>query len=170
MFSKIRFWGAYSGLGLLVALLALAADQLNKYWTIEIFELGSRGRVAVTSFLDLVLHWNPGISFGQLPQNSDLGRYALISFSVIAVIALFVWLAHSHSRLIAISIGLIIGGAIGNLSDRIVHGAVADFFSFHYAGYYWYVFNIADVAITFGVLGLLIDWIVPSHTKVSKSV
>ncbi|HKJ62117.1 MAG TPA: signal peptidase II, partial [Hyphomicrobiales bacterium] len=68
------------------------------------------------------------------------------------------------------SIGLITGGALGNLIDRTVHGAVADFFSFHYAGYYWYVFNIADVAITFGVLGLLIDWIAPGHTKVSKSV
>lgn len=170
MISKIRLWGAYSGFGLLVALLALAADQLNKYWTIEIFELGRKGRVAVTPFLDLVMVWNPGISFGQLPQDGDLGRYLLVGFSVVAVIALLIWLAFSHSRLIATSIGLIIGGAVGNLIDRIVHGAVADFFSFHYAGYYWYVFNIADVAITLGVLGLLIDWLVPSHTKVSKSV
>lgn len=170
MSGKNHLWGAYSGFGLLVALLALIADQLNKYWTIEIFDLGSRGRVAVTPYLDLVLHWNPGISFGQLPQNSDLGRYLLIGFSVIAVIALFIWLAYSYSRLVAASVGLIIGGAIGNLIDRILHGAVADFFSFHYSGYYWYVFNIADVAITFGVIGLLIDWIAPGHTKVSKSV
>lgn len=170
MSGKNHLWGAYSGFGLLVALLALIADQLNKYWTIEIFDLGSRGRVAVTPYLDLVLHWNPGISFGQLPQNSDLGRYLLIGFSVIAVIALFIWLAYSYSRLVAASVGLIIGGAIGNLIDRIVHGAVADFFSFHYSGYYWYVFNIADVAITFGVIGLLIDWIASGHTKVSKSV
>lgn len=170
MISKLRLWDAYSGFGLLVAFFALAADQLNKYWMIEIYEIGSRGRVAVTSYFDLVMLWNPGISFGQLPQDNELGRYFLIGFTIVAVIILTIWLAHSHSRLIAASIGLIIGGALGNLIDRIVHGAVADFFSFHYAGYYWYVFNIADVAITLGVLGLLIDWIVPSHTKVSKSV
>jgi len=170
MIGKLRLWGAYSGFGLITALLALAADQLNKYWMIEIYEIGSRGRVAVTSYLDLVMLWNPGISFGQFPQYGDLGRYFLIGFSVIAVIAMSIWLAYAHSRLIAASIGLIVGGALGNLIDRIVHGAVADFFSFHYAGYYWYVFNIADVAITLGVLGLLIDMIAPGHTKVSKSV
>jgi signal peptidase II len=170
MIGRIRLWGAYSGFGLIIAILALAADQLNKYWMIEIYELGNRGRVAVTSYLDLVMLWNPGISFGQLPQDGDLGRYFLIGFSLVAAIALTVYLAYAHSRLIAASVGLIIGGAIGNMIDRIVHGAVADFFSFHYAGYYWYVFNIADVAITLGVFGLLIDWIAPGHTKVSKSV
>lgn len=170
MIGKLRLWGAYSGFGLITALLALAADQLNKYWMIEIYEIGSRGRVAVTSYLDLVMLWNPGISFGQLPQYGDLGRYILIGFSAVAVIAMSIWLAYAHSRLIAASVGLIVGGALGNLIDRIVHGAVADFFSFHYAGYYWYVFNIADVAITLGVLGLLIDWIALGHTKVSKSV
>jgi signal peptidase II len=170
MIGKIRLWGAYSGFGLVIAILALAADQLNKYWMIEIYGIGERGRVAVTSYLDLVMLWNPGISVGQLPQNSDLGRYLLIGFSIVAAIALAIYLAYAHSRLIAASVGLIIGGAIGNVIDRIVHGAVADFFSFHYAGYYWYVFNIADVAITLGVFGLLIDWIAPGHTKVSKSV
>jgi signal peptidase II len=170
MIGTIRLWGAYSGFGLIIAILALAADQLNKYWMIEIYGIGERGRVAVTSYLDLVMLWNPGISFGQLPQDSDLGRYLLIGFSIVAAIALTVYLAYAHSRLIAASVGLIIGGAIGNVIDRIVHGAVADFFSFHYAGYYWYVFNIADVAITLGVFGLLIDWIAPGHTKVSKSV
>lgn len=170
MIGQIRLWGAYSGFGLIIAVLALAADQLNKYWMIEIYQLGERGRVAVTSYLDLVMLWNPGISFGQLPQDSDLGRYLLIGFSIIAAVALTIYLAYAHSRLIAASVGLIIGGAVGNVIDRIVHGAVADFFSFHYAGYYWYVFNIADVAITLGVFGLLIDWIAPSLTKVSKSV
>jgi len=170
MISKLRLWGTYSGFGLIIALLALAADQSNKYWMIEIYEIGSRGRVAVTSYLDLVMLWNPGISFGQLPQYGDIGRYFLIGSSALAVIVLSIWMAYAQTRLIAASIALIIGGALGNLIDRIVHGAVADFFSFHYAGYYWYVFNIADVAITLGVLGLLVDWIAPGHTKVSKSV
>lgn len=161
MISNLRLWGSYSGFGLLIAIAAMAADQLHKYWMIEVYEVGNRGRVAVTSFLDFVLLWNPGISFGQLPQANDFGRYLLIAFTVIAIIVLFIWMSRVHSAFVSASIGMIIGGAAGNLIDRIVHGAVADFFSFHYSGYYWYVFNIADVAITLGVAGLLLDWLKP---------
>lgn len=169
LFDKIRLWGPYTGLGLAVAVFALLADQLHKYWMIEIFRIGEKERVEVTGFLDLVMVWNPGISFGQLPQDSDLGRSVLIGFSIAASIALLIWIIYAQTRLISVSVGLVLGGAIGNLIDRIVHGAVADFFSFHYAGYYWYVFNIADVAITLGVLGLILDLLMPSHTKVSNN-
>jgi signal peptidase II len=168
MISHLRLWGSNSGFGLLIALLALTADQLHKYWMIEIYAIGDRGRVAVTSFLDLVMLWNPGISFGQLPQDGDLGRFLLIGAAALAVIVMFMWLSHARSRLVAASIGLIIGGAIGNVIDRVIHGAVADFFSFHYAGYYWYVFNIADVAISMGVAGLLIDWVSDGYRQVRK--
>ena len=82
----------------------------------------------------------------------------LISFSLAMVAALTLWMINAASRLSAFSLGLIVGGALGNAADRAVHGAVADFFSFHYAGYHWYIFNIADVAITAGVIGLLLDW------------
>lgn len=170
VFSRVNFWGPYNPLGLFVALFALAADQLHKYWMIEIYGIAERGRVAITSFLDLVMAWNPGISYGLLPQDSLLGRLLLIGFSAVAVIALFLWMSNSASRLVAVSLGLIIGGAIGNLIDRLVYGAVADFFSFHFAGFYWYIFNIADVAITMGVIGLIIDWLRQSHTKVPKVV
>jgi signal peptidase II len=170
----IRFWGPYNGLGLGVALIAFASDQLHKYWMLEIYRIAERGRVSVTSYLDLVMAWNPGISYGLLPQNSDGGRLALVGFSAVAVAALYLWMSNAGSRLVSLSVGLIIGGALGNLLDRLVHGAVADFFSFHYAGFYWYIFNIADVAITAGVIGLILDWLLdwlrPSHTKVPKSV
>jgi signal peptidase II len=166
----IRFWGHHTALGLAIAALALLADQLNKYWMMEIYGIAERGRVAVTSFFDLVMIWNPGISYGLLPQDSDTGRIVLIAISTAAVGALFLWMSNAASRLVAVSLGLILGGALGNLSDRLAHGAVADFFSFHYAGYYWYVFNLADVAITVGVIGLVLDWLLPSHTKVPKGV
>jgi signal peptidase II len=168
--SRIAIWGPHSAFGLLFAIVALAADQLHKYWMLEIYRIAERGRVPVTSFFDLVMVWNPGISYGLLPQDSALGRYLLASFSALAVIALLLWMSNAVSRLGAFSLGLIIGGAIGNLIDRMIYGAVADFFSFHYAGFYWYVFNIADVAITVGVMGLILDWLKPSHTKVSKGV
>ena len=120
--------------------------------------IAERGKVAVTSFLDLVLVWNHGVSYGLLRQDSETGRMALIGFSLAMVVALILWMLHAASRLAAFSLGLIIGGALGNAADRLMHGAVADFFSFHYAGYHWYIFNVADVAIGAGVIGLLLDW------------
>lgn len=165
-FGKLRLWGRFSLAGLVVAILVLAADQAHKYWMLEIYRIAERGRVEVTSFFDLVLHWNRGISYGLLQQESTAGWLLLVAFSVTAVTVLLLWMSNAASRLVAISLALIVGGALGNIADRIMHGAVADFFSFHYAGYYWYVFNIADVAITAGVIGLIIDWLItPSPSE-----
>ena len=97
---------------------------------------------------------------GSCSRTALTGRLLLMVFSVTAVTVLYLWMSNAASRLVAISLGLIVGGALGNIADRVMHGAVADFFSFHYAGYYWYVFNIADVAITAGVIGLIIDWLI----------
>jgi signal peptidase II len=103
-----------------------------------------------------------------LPQDSALGRWGLILFAFGASLALAVWLARIASPLSAAAIGLIIGGAIGNAIDRIVYGAVADFFSFHAFGLEWYVFNIADTAIVAGVIGLLYDSLFGGHKKVGN--
>ena len=146
------------GIGFGAAAAALALDQGHKYWMLDVYHMAERGRVAVTSFLDLVLVWNHGISYGLLRQDSDTGRVVLIGFSLAMAAALTLWMVNAASRLSAFSLGLIVGGALGNAADRIVHGAVADFFAFHYAGYHWYIFNIADVAIAAGVIGLLLDW------------
>ena len=154
-----RLWGPASGLGLFAAIAAFAADQAHKYWMLEVYRIAERGRVEITSFFDLVMAWNKGVSYGLFAQHSSTGRIILIAISLAAVIGLFIWMANSFTRLAGLSLGLIIGGALGNLLDRIIHGAVADFFHFHYAGYSWYVFNIADVAIVAGVIGLLLDWI-----------
>lgn len=162
------FWGQLSPLGLGVAFVVLTADQLHKWWMIHVFDIAARGRVEVTPFFDLVLVWNKGISYGLLSQDSDLGRLFLVGFAVVITLGLAVWLARIRSRLLAVSVGLIIGGAIGNAIDRLIYGAVADFFSFHAYGFYWYVFNIADVAIVAGVAGLFYDSLLPSHKIVSK--
>jgi signal peptidase II len=103
-----------------------------------------------------------------LPQESAAGRWGLILFAVAASLALAAWLAHQTTKLAAISIGLIIGGAIGNAIDRVVYGAVADFFSFHAFGFQWYVFNVADMAIVAGVVGLLYDSLFRGHKKVGN--
>jgi signal peptidase II len=155
--------GPHFRLGVGVALVALALDQLSKWWIIHIYDLPERGRVVVTPFLDLVMLWNPGISYGLFAQNTDLGRYLLIAFAVITAVALSVWIARTRNRLLAVSLALIVGGAVGNAIDRAVYGAVADFVSLHAVGYYWYVFNIADAVIVTGVIGILYDTLTTSH-------
>jgi signal peptidase II len=161
-------WGPLSPLGLGVALATAAIDQAHKAWMLYVYDIGAKAPVAVTPFFDLVLVWNQGISYGLLPQESAAGRWGLILFALGASVALAVWLARLESRLTAIAIGLIIGGAIGNAIDRILYGAVADFFSFHAYGYQWYVFNIADTAIVAGVVGLLYDSLFRGHKKVGN--
>jgi signal peptidase II len=161
-------WGPMSPFGLGIAALTVAADQAHKAWMLYVYDIGAKSPVVLTPFFDLVLVWNQGISYGLLPQEGALGRWGLILFAFGASIALAVWLARLTSPLAAASIGLIIGGAIGNAIDRIVYGAVADFFSFHAFGFEWYVFNIADTAIVAGVLGLLYESLFRGHKKVGN--
>ena len=154
-------WGPLTGFGLVVAMVAAAADQALKLWLLFIFDLGGRGIVRLTPFFDLVLTWNTGISYGLFRQQGALGQWVLLAVKVAAVVLLWVWLARAHSRLSAVALGLIIGGAIGNAIDRLIYGAVADFVLFHITTatwrFDWYVFNLADVAIVAGVIGLLAD-------------
>jgi signal peptidase II len=167
-FLRHWFWGPLSPFGLSIAALTALIDQVHKAWMLYVFDIGARGTVAVTPFFDLVLVWNQGISYGLLPQEGAAGRLALILFAFGASFALSVWLARIDSKLPAAAIGLIIGGAIGNAIDRILYGAVADFFSLHAFGYQWYVFNLADTAIVAGVVGLLYESLFRGHKKVGN--
>jgi signal peptidase II len=161
-------WGPLSALGLMVALVVAVLDQANKVWMLQVYDIGARGLVRVTPFFDLVLVWNKGISYGLLTQETALGRWGLIGFALVASLALALWLSRMETRVGAIAIGLIIGGAVGNAIDRIAYGAVADFYSLHAFGFNWYVFNIADAAIVAGVVGLLYDSVFTGHKKAGK--
>jgi signal peptidase II len=163
-----QLWGPLSPFGLGIAALTVLADQAHKAWMLYVYDIGAKGSVALAPFFDLVLVWNQGISYGLLPQESVVGRWGLILFAFAASLALAVWLARLTTKLGAASIGLIIGGAIGNAIDRIAYGAVADFFSLHVLGYQWYVFNIADAAIVAGVAGLLYESLYRGHKKVGN--
>ncbi len=157
-------WGPFTLLGLVAAALAAAIDQASKLWLIFVDDLGARGIVTLTPFLDLVLTWNRGISYGLFPQEGPLGQWALLALKAVAAILLWIWLARASSRLTAIALGLIIGGAVGNALDRLAYGAVADFVLFHITteafDFKWYVFNLADAAIVIGVIGLLYETLV----------
>jgi signal peptidase II len=159
-------WGRLSGFGLAVALLTAAVDQACKLWLLFGFDLGGRGIVTLTPFLDLVLTWNTGISYGLFPQQGPVGQWALLAVKAVAVLLLWFWLSRAAARLTALSLGLIIGGAIGNAIDRLAYGAVADFLLLHVRSgdfsFKWYVFNLADAAIVAGVAGLLYESLIGS--------
>jgi len=154
-------WGPYTRLGVAVAGLSALMDQASKLWLIYVFDLQARMPVRLTPFLDLVLTWNKGISYGLFQQEGPLGQWLLLAFKAAAVALLWIWLARAGSRLTAVAIGLIIGGAVGNAIDRFIHQGVADFILFHITtetlNFNWYVFNLADTAIVAGVIGLLYE-------------
>jgi signal peptidase II len=151
--------------GLWAALAALIADQGSKLLLLYSFGFAANPltRITVTSFFDLVMVWNRGISYGLFQADGVLGTVLLTAFSLAAMLALGWWMLRAERRFLAFGLGLIIGGAIGNVIDRILYSAVADFFYFHALGRGWYVFNIADAAITIGVLVLLADAFVSSE-------
>ena len=164
------FWGVWSRLGLSIALVTLVADQVHKWWMLDIYQIQHRERVTVTPFLDLVFVLNQGISYGLLAQQGAAAQWLLAGFAVCAALALTWWLAGGSSgRVWAVSLGLLIGGAIGNAIDRVRLGGVADFFSLHAFDFYWYVFNIADVAIVAGIAGLLYDSFRTSRNDASNT-
>lgn len=143
--------------GLLIALVVLAADQGTKDWLIGLMARNGGAPIRLTPFFDLVMVWNYGVSFGMLNDGDDSLRWVLVAVALAIVAALVVWLSRVADRRLAIAIGAIIGGALGNLVDRARFGAVADFFDVYVAGWHWPAFNVADGAITLGVAVLLLD-------------
>jgi signal peptidase II len=154
-------WGRLSAFGLVVAAMSCAVDQGSKFWLLYDFDLQSRSPFALTSFIDLTLTFNTGISYGLFPQQGPVGQWALFAFKVAAVVFLWIWLTRAPSRLAALALGLIIGGAVGNAIDRFHWPGVMDFVLFHIDTtaftFRWYIFNLADAAIVAGVIGLLYE-------------
>lgn len=137
------------------AMVIFAADQATKQWAAA--ELSARGPVAVAPFLNWVLVYNPGAAFGLL---SDAGGWQTVLFAAVAVavsalVVFLLWTMQPGRPARAAGLCLILGGAAGNLSDRIFIGAVVDFVDLHYRGFHWPAFNIADAAISCGVFLLV---------------
>jgi signal peptidase II len=157
----VTWRGPFTGAGAVTALVVCAVDQALKLWLLFAFHLPDKGRVKVMPFLDLVMTWNKGISYGLFQQDGALGQWTLLAFKAIAVALLWIWMARATGRLTATALGLIIGGALGNGIDRVAYGAVADFVLFYVNTpdfkFNWYVFNLADAAIVAGVAGLLYE-------------
>jgi len=143
-------------LGLAVAGIVIVLDQVSKWWMV--FEVMNPPRVIpVMPSFNLVMGWNRGVSFGLFDSDSPLNQWLLIALAMIVVAVLLVWLKRAEDRRIGFAIGLIVGGAIGNVIDRLHFGAVADFLDFYIAGFHWPAFNVADAGITVGAVILVID-------------
>jgi signal peptidase II len=155
--ARSYFWGPSSTLGLTVAASTFIADQAVKLWLLYRVDLLAHVPDPIAPFVNLTLTWNTGISYGLLPQTGAAGIWALFSFELLAALVLWIWLARASSRLTALALGFIIGGAVGNAVDRLHWPGVMDFIDLHAMHFHWYVFNLADVAIVAGVAALLYD-------------
>ena len=164
------FWGRFSGVGLVTAFLTTLIDQIHKFWMLNVFGIKSGDRIQVFPFFDLVYVKNTGISYSMFDWDSMQWQWILAGFACVVSVCLWVWLSKTgRTLLFAVSLGLIIGGAMGNAIDRAVLGGVADFFLLHAFDRSWYVFNVADIAIVAGVAGLLYESFVLSRNDAAKT-
>lgn len=142
-------------LGLIVATIAVVIDQAFKIPMVEYMSAHPYG-IDVTSFFRLVMVWNSGVSFGMF-AGGETTRWILVGVSLVISVVLVVWLAKADKKLLGFALGLVLGGALGNVIDRIHYGRVADFFDVDLILMRWPAFNIADMAIVCGVILLLLE-------------
>lgn len=165
----------------LIVLTVFIADQISKWWIVETMikpltlppeadasampflqwlisaqEQMPFARIEIMPFFNLVMVWNKGVSFGLFNDHGDYGPLILTILAGVIAVIFSAWLVRSKNPIISLSLALIIGGALGNMVDRIRFRAVADFLDFHFLGAHWPAFNVADSAITVGIAILLI--------------
>jgi signal peptidase II len=145
--------------GFLISCLVIILDQASKYWIVHHL-MASPRIIEVTPFFNVVMVWNKGASFGLFSSSWPWAQFFLGGLALVICVVLAVWLRNVKTHWLAASLGLLIGGALGNAIDRVVYQAVADFLDFHVAGYHWPSFNCADIAITVGVIMLLFDCLI----------
>lgn len=150
--AAMRNWAGW----LVVSLVVVVLDQLTKHWISGVFVFAESREV--TRFFNLVLAYNKGAAFSLFASASGWQRVFFMTVATAAsVVIVYLLRKHNGQRLFSLALSLVLGGALGNLWDRAVLGHVVDFLDFHYAGYHWPAFNVADCAITLGVALLLWD-------------
>jgi signal peptidase II len=143
-------------LGYTIALLVFLIDQATKYWIVNIVRLPEVGSIDVLPFFRLTFVGNVGVSMGMFTAQSDAGRWLLVAVTATIAAVVAVWIAREKQRVDIVALGLVLGGALGNIVDRIRFGYVVDFLHFFWGDKSFWVFNVADAAITGGVLLLLV--------------
>ena len=150
--------------GLIVALVVIVLDQFSKYWILyEI--LGQNSYVSLGVFFNIVRAWNTGVSFSMLNNYGNFGVWILSALALVIVLFLAVWLKNEKNRLVQIALGFIMGGALGNVIDRLRFGAVFDFLDFHIADAHWPAFNLADSFICIGAMLIIVHALIEKMVK-----
>jgi signal peptidase II len=142
-------------LGFGVAAIVFIIDQISKYWILNVVHLAERGSIEVLPVFRLTFVGNIGVSMGLFRANSDMARWALVAVTGAIAAAVAVWIGREKARIDVLALGLVLGGALGNIVDRVRFGYVVDFLHFFWGEHSFWVFNVADAAITAGVLLLL---------------
>jgi lipoprotein signal peptidase len=159
--------------GLPVAAAILVADQASKYWILEILRLPEIRQFKLLDLggagFDLTMVWNRGVTFGLLAGEAPWHRILLAVLSLAVAAFLLRWIARAENRLTAIALGAVVGGAVGNVIDRLRFGAVVDFADAWIGGWHWYVFNLADAAIVLGVVALVADALFQSRQTAKET-
>ena len=146
----------------------LLIDFLSKNKIISIFKDGIVEKIYVNEYLDFILVFNTGISYGLFSGGGDFQKWILISLSILIIIFLLSLIRNESTILSKLSISFIIGGALGNVLDRFTYGAVVDFISLHAKGFSWYIFNIADIFIVLGVILFILSQFILSKKNVGN--
>ena len=153
--------------GLLTAVIVIALDQLSKYMILH-FVLNKASMLVIAPFFNIVKAWNTGVSFSMF---NDGGKFGVIALSVLALMIVFFlckWLRSEKNKLVQVALGFIIGGAIGNVIDRLVNGAVFDFLDFYWGSKHWPAFNVADSFICIGAVVIIAHSFFVTSKKVEK--
>jgi signal peptidase II len=143
-------------IGLAAALGVIVLDQITKWWIVERVMQPPRV-IPLTPFFNVVMGWNKGVSFGLFNQDSPYSAWVLSALALAITAGLLVWLWRVERRGLALAVGLVVGGALGNVIDRVRFGAVADFLDFHAFGWHWPAFNVADAGISLGAALIVLD-------------
>jgi len=149
--------GIATRLGVVSALFVLGADLGSKYWILHVLDLPDLRQVVLLPVLNLTFVQNQGVTFGLLHGLGAWSHFVLAGIALVVVGALCVWLRRAENALVALAIGAIAGGAVGNVIDRLRYGWVVDFIHAHVGDWSWYVFNVADAAIVCGVMVLILE-------------
>jgi len=143
--------------GFVIAFVVFALDRLSKWLIVDVVNLEHSGPIDLLPFFNLEFIWNRGISLGLFQMDGDAGRYLLITLTGVVTLVVAWWLLRAGENILKIALGLVLGGAVGNIWDRFEYGQVADFMHFFIGDWSFYIFNVADAAITLGVILLLWD-------------
>ncbi|MEM7569977.1 MAG: signal peptidase II [Pseudomonadota bacterium] len=154
--------------GLWLAAIVFLLDQVSKIWILDVYDLPAKNNVDVLPFFSLTMVWNRGVSMGFFQADSDWMRWALVGLTAVIACLVIVWLRKAETRIGMLALACVLGGALGNILDRARFGAVVDFIRLHAFDYSFYVFNVADAAITVGVGLLLLEAFLSPSSEATK--